>query len=166
MVLIVTIQLHLPLTLPCVIYLVLDRNDSKGIQKGKEAEIQKWEAEVRKNLANKKAGAPKLSKQEEALLQAQLEKERGIRNEVESLKHQLSEGLQIVHSLVDTQLEAFQSYISPVSGLLLDCALGRPAELLGTAPFDAFVVSMISIPGSYSHFIRNSGPVAKKDSYP
>ena len=124
---------------------MLGQKDEKGIQKGKNADIEKWEAEVRKNLANKKAGASKLSKQEEALLQAQLEKEKGIRMEVESHRIRLSEGLQVVHSLVDTQLEAFQTYISPISGLLLDCVLGRPAEILGTAPFDAIIVRMTFI---------------------
>jgi hypothetical protein len=93
-------------------------------------------------LASKKAGAPKLSKQEETLLQAQLAKEKVVRSEVESLKRRLSEGLQIVHSLVETQLEVFQHYISRLIALLLPCALGRPAELLGTAPFDAIIVSL------------------------
>lgn len=63
------------------------------------------------------------------------------------LKYRLLEGLQVVQSLVDTHLEAFQGYIARATGLLLACAVGRAAELLDTAPFDAFIVSlMCSIP--------------------
>ena len=44
--------------------------------KGKGAELDKWDAEVRKSLANKKAGAGKaLSKADQAAVDAQLKKE-------------------------------------------------------------------------------------------
>lgn len=45
--------------------------------KGKEAEITRWEAEVKKSLASKKAAASatiSLTKQEQTLVQMQLEK--------------------------------------------------------------------------------------------
>lgn len=120
----------------------MNRKEPIAPQKGKEAEIQKWEAEVRQSLANKKAGGPKLSKQDEAALQAQLVKEKGIRAAVDALKLRLCEGLDIVESLVDTQLEAFQGYISPITSLLLSCALGKPAELVDDALFNTFIVSL------------------------
>jgi hypothetical protein len=142
-------------------FLVLDRKDVTVNQKGKEAEIQKWEAEVRKTLASKKAGAPKLSKQEEVLLQVQLTKEIGIRTEVESLKRQLSEGLQVVHSLVDTRLEVFQQYISQIFSLLLACAMGRPAELLETDPFDAIIVSLLVKRVLLRAYLRSSKEIRK-----
>ena len=44
--------------------------------KGKGAELDKWDAEVRKSLANKKAGAGKaLSKADQAAVDVQLKKE-------------------------------------------------------------------------------------------
>ena len=44
--------------------------------KGKGAELDKWDAEVRKSLASKKAGAGKaLSKADQAAVDAQLKKE-------------------------------------------------------------------------------------------
>lgn len=120
---------------------MLNRKEAAFDKKGKEAEIQKWEAEVRQTLANKKTGANKLSKEEEALVRSQLAKEKDIRQEVDALRLRLAEGLQVVHSLVDIQLEAFQHYISRLTTLLLSTAVGRPSELLGDAPFDAFLVS-------------------------
>jgi hypothetical protein len=130
-----------PITPKVTLCVVLPRKESNVNQKGKEAEIQKWEAEVRQSLINKKAGGPKLTKQEEAMLQAQLAKEKAIRSEIDAMRLRLCEGLDVVRSLVDTRLEAFQRYISPITSLFLACALDKPAQLVGDALFDAFIVS-------------------------
>ncbi|KAM6503034.1 hypothetical protein JOM56_003011 [Amanita muscaria] len=59
---------------------VLSNKTEARTGKGKGSEIAKWEEEVKKSLANKKAsGAVTLTKQQQALVQAQLEKEAAIR---------------------------------------------------------------------------------------
>ncbi|TFK45118.1 armadillo-type protein [Crucibulum laeve] len=108
--------------------------------KGKGAEIAKWEDDIRKSLANKKAaGSPVLTKQQQALVQVQLEKEAKIRESVSNLKHNLERGLQLVHSLVVANVEEFQVYISSIVSLLLDGALNRGAFLVGQSAFDTYL---------------------------
>jgi hypothetical protein len=110
--------------------------------KGKDYEIAKWEAELRKSLASKKAsGTTTLTKQQHALVNTQLEKEAKIRQHVTGIKWNLERGLQFVRSLVATGVEEFRSYISPVASLLLEGALGRGSILVGRSAFDTYLVS-------------------------
>jgi hypothetical protein len=109
--------------------------------KGKDHEIAKWEAELRKSLASKKAlGSTTLTKQQQGLIGTQLEKEAKTRQHVAEIKRNLERGLQFVRSLVASGVEEFRSYISPVTTLLLEGALGRGSILVGRSAFDTYLV--------------------------
>ncbi|KDQ56445.1 hypothetical protein JAAARDRAFT_36597 [Jaapia argillacea MUCL 33604] len=120
---------------------VLSSKQSSNVdKKGKDADIAKWEAEVRKTLANKKTvTSAAVSKQDQALVQAQLQKEAEIRRRVNTIQNRLGRGLHLVHSLVSARVDEFRSYISSVATLLLDGAFDKAVSLVGTSSFDAYI---------------------------
>ena len=130
------------------------------VKKGKGYKDAQWEAEVRKSLANKKtAGPATLSKQEQALVQAQLEKEAAIRAWVNTIKSRLQRGLQLVRSLAAARVE-LHAHISAIIDLLLGGAFNKRAvTLVGFVPFETYMVGAQS---DYSkrfwHAITLSGP--------
>lgn len=110
-------------------------------KKGKGYKDAQWEAEVRKSIATKKGtGHVALSKQDQALVQAQLEKESLTRRRVAAIKAKLERGLSLVHSLVAAQVEEFRSYVSSVAGLLLQGAFGKAVALIGDSAFERYLV--------------------------
>ncbi|KAI0077211.1 ARM repeat-containing protein [Panus rudis PR-1116 ss-1] len=110
-------------------------------KKGKGAKDAQWEAEVRQALANKKkaAGAPVLSKQDAALVQAQLEKEAGIRKRVNLLKARLERGLNLVHALVDARVDELRVHLSHVIEVMLTGVFGKAVSLVGSRPFEVYL---------------------------
>ena len=119
------------------------KQDEPEVKKGKGYKDAQWEAEVRKSLANKKKGsAPtSLSKQDQALVDAQLKKESEIRHKVNVLKYRLERGLRLVHCLVASQVEEVKTHMSSLVELLLRGAFGKAVNLVGSVSFTAFVVS-------------------------
>lgn len=112
-----------------------------GPKKGKGAEIERWEADIRKSLADKKAAnTTTLSKQDQAAVQAQIEKENVVRRRVVGIKNRISRGLQFIRTLVALNIEQFRSHISVVSSLLLEGALGRRSVLVGEEAVLTFLV--------------------------
>ncbi|KAI0800349.1 ARM repeat-containing protein [Fomes fomentarius] len=109
-------------------------------KKGKGYKDAQWEAEVRKSLANKKsASGTTLSKQDQALIQAQLEKEAAIRQRIVNIKARLEQGLQLVNSLVSAQVEALQTVVAELAALLRDGAFGKAVTLIGQASFETYL---------------------------
>ncbi|KAH8103551.1 armadillo-type protein [Cristinia sonorae] len=110
-------------------------------KKGKGYKDAQWEAEVRKSLANKKkaTAAPTLSKQDAALVEAQLKKESEIRARVNALKARLERGLRLVHCLVASQVDEVKLHMSSLVDLLLLGGFGMAVQLIGSASFKAFV---------------------------
>ena len=78
--------------------------------KGRDYEISKWEEEIRKSLATKKATAVTLSKQQQALIQTQLEKEAKTRQHVRDICAYLTRGLHLVLSVVTAGVDEFHLY--------------------------------------------------------
>ncbi|KAJ7334076.1 armadillo-type protein [Mycena albidolilacea] len=116
------------------------KGDAKAPNKGKDFEIARWDAEVRAALEKKKAGAGvTLTKQQHALVQAQLAREAIVRQRVEGVKTGLVRGLAFVRSLVAAGVADFRVYISSVAGLLLEGALGKGALLVGALAFDTYL---------------------------
>ncbi|KAG9124771.1 translational activator of GCN4, partial [Ceratobasidium sp. 392] len=110
--------------------------------KSKDADIEKWEAELRKTLESKKGAPTKaLSKQDQALVNAQLEKEDVIRVNVERVKTEMTSGLAMVKSLVAAGVEELSVHIAPIAKLLLDGALKKGSVLVGHNAFDTYLVS-------------------------
>ena len=123
-------------------YLVL--SSTKGEtrpNKGKDFEISKWEEEIRKSLATKKATTVTLSKQQQALIQAQLEKEAKTRRHVQDICANLTRGLHLVRSIVTAGVEEFHSYMTSVLSLLLNGALSRGSFLVGAIAFETYLAS-------------------------
>ena len=118
------------------------RKNTVHDMKGKNAEIAKWETELKKSLATKKVSAPvSLTKQEQSLVQSQLEKEAHVRRHVCMVKSQLDRGLSFVHSVVAAAVPEFHSYISAVISLLLEGALAHKGSILvGVVGFDTYLV--------------------------
>ncbi|KAF7965509.1 hypothetical protein HWV62_43100 [Athelia sp. TMB] len=122
------------------INVLVAKADDTGPKKGKDAEIARWEASVRSSLASKKAAAATtLSKQDQALVNAQLAKETIVRQKVEDVRHNLLRGLQIVRSLVSSNMHEFQSHISAVAALLLDGALKKGSILVGLDAVETYL---------------------------
>lgn len=124
------------------LYLVL--SSTKGEtrpNKGRDYEISKWEEEIRKSLATKKATAVTLTKQQQALMQAQLEKEAKTRQHVQDICANLTRGLHLVRSIVTAGVDEFHSYMTSVLSLLLNGALNRGSFLVGSIAFETYLVS-------------------------
>jgi hypothetical protein len=107
--------------------------------------MARWEAEVKKSLASKKAAASatfSLTKQEQALVQAQLEEEANVRQRVDGVKANLQRGLHFVRSLVMADVDEFRFYVSSVASLLLEGALSsNGSTLIWRDGFETYLVS-------------------------
>ncbi|PCH35750.1 ARM repeat-containing protein [Wolfiporia cocos MD-104 SS10] len=116
------------------------KKTEEPVKRGRGYEDAQWEAEVRKSLANKKGTAQAtLSKQDLALVQAQLDKESKIRQRVALVKAKLERGLHLVHSLVAARVEELRTYLSSTSSLLLRGAFDKATTLVGFASFERYL---------------------------
>jgi hypothetical protein len=121
---------------------VLVRKKDTPVEKGKDSEIRKWEAELRKNLATKKpANASGLSKQDKALVDAQLVKESQVRAKVTAVKAKLDRGLHLVRSIMAASPEELHPLISSITSLLIAGVVRRGPIFVGSAAFETYVVS-------------------------
>ena len=120
---------------------MLSTKGETGPNKGKDYEIAKWEEEIRKSLSTKKSTAVTLSKQQQALVQTQLEKEAKIRQHVRDICANLTRGLHLLRSIVTAGVDEFHSYMTSVLSLLLDGALSRGSFLVGAVAFETYLVS-------------------------
>ncbi|KAG6915850.1 hypothetical protein DXG01_009609 [Tephrocybe rancida] len=116
------------------------KDEAKIVTKGKDSELAKWDEETRRNIATKRAAATKsLTKQQQALINAQLEEEAKIRQRVVGVQANLRRGLRFVQSLVRSGVEAFRNQISSVASLLLEGALGHGSILVGEEAFETYL---------------------------
>jgi hypothetical protein len=123
-----------------------NKKDALIEKKGKNADIEKWEAELRKSLANKKTNtSTPMSKQDRALVDAQLAKEAQIRSRVAAVHRNLVDGLALLRSLIAAGVEDFRPHVWPMAALLLDGVLKRGSALVGQVAVDTYVVSHSSL---------------------
>jgi hypothetical protein len=117
-------------------------NKGKQVQtKGKDADLAKWDAEVRKSIAKKSTATATLSKQEQSLVQVQLEKEAKIRGRVNEIKANLDRALQTISHLALGNIYDLRAYVSKISSLLLNSgALDKGTLLVGSLAFTTFLV--------------------------
>jgi hypothetical protein len=120
---------------------VLSNKGNKAQVKGKGADLAKWDAEVRQSLAKKKITTiPTLSKQEQSLVQAQVEKEAKIRSRVNEIKANLDRALQTISHLALGKIDDLRLYVSQILNLLLSSgALDKGALLVGSLGFTTFL---------------------------
>jgi hypothetical protein len=115
-------------------------------RKGKDADIQKWEAELRKSLANKKASTTTaMSKADQSLVDAQLLKESKTRKEVGRIRNSLLEGLGLIRSLIAARVDEFRPHVWSLSTLLLRGVLKRGSALLQSVGIDTYLVRIFSL---------------------
>lgn len=117
-------------------------------RKGKDADIEKWEAELRASLASKKtakltSATKSLSKQEHGLVAAQLRTESETRKRVDELYVKAKRGLTLLQSIVNARVDELGAYFSELVNLLLAGAVKQGAKLLGEDAFDAYLVSLL-----------------------
>ena len=131
---------------------VLSNKGGKVQAKGKDSDLAKWDAEVRQSLAKKKsATVPALSKQEQSLVQAQLEKEAKIRSRMNELRTNLERGLQVVSHLALGNIDGLRAHVSQIVSLLLNTgALDKGTLLVGSSAYVAFLVWATPIPNVYT----------------
>lgn len=128
-----------------IVFLIVlsSQKSEEGPKKGKDADIARWEAELRKSLANKKgAASAALSKQAQALVQAQLDKEAIIRQRVATIKLNLRRGLSYVQSLSAIDVPELRMHVSFIVSLLLEGAMGRGSRLVGSQALEAYLVGL------------------------
>ncbi|KAG8955662.1 translational activator of GCN4 [Tulasnella sp. 424] len=113
---------------------------SQPPKKGKNQSIEQWEAELKQSLKAKKAGST-LSKEDRALVDAQLAKESSIRKRISSIQRHLSRGLSFVRSLVAANVEELQTHIASIANILLQDVLPKATELIGPEGFDTYLKS-------------------------
>ncbi|KAF5374683.1 hypothetical protein D9615_008940 [Tricholomella constricta] len=117
-----------------------NKGDTQTTTKGKDSELAKWDEEIRRTIASKKAASNKtLTKQQLALVTAQLEEEAKVRQHVASVQANLHRGLMFVRSLVAAGTEQFPAQISKVAALLLEGALEGGSPLVGREAFDTYL---------------------------
>lgn len=127
---------------------VLSNKGSKAQVKGKDADLAKWDAEVRQSLAKKKSTTvPALSKQEQSLVQAQTVKETKIRRHVSEVKTNLERALRTISHLALGKIDDLRLYVSQLLNLLLSSgALDKGTLLVGTLAFTTFLVWLTLFP--------------------
>jgi hypothetical protein len=109
--------------------------------KGKNGEIERWEAELRSSLAKKKAGTGTLSKAEQELVNAQLAKEAQIRAEVGKAIKRMQRGLAIIRSLVDSSTEEVRVRLPTIISTFLSVATLPASSLVNTEALQTYEVS-------------------------
>lgn len=118
-------------------------NDAAS-RKGKNADIEKWEAELRASLASKKAAKPAagskaLSKQDQELVAAQLRLESETRKRVDGVFKKAERGLALLHSTIKASIEELGNYFAELVDLFLSGVVKRGALLLGSQVLDGYL---------------------------
>src|SRR5258706_11422198 len=114
------------------------------VEKGKDAELKKWDAETKKALAIKKGPTP-LSKQEKALVDAQLAKEQSVRDKVQSVQYSLRRALAILRGVLAARVEQLVQHLSSIADCLLSGVLKNGFILVDEEAILAYLVCHIPI---------------------
>lgn len=119
------------------------KNSGTVIEKGKEADIKKWEAELRKTLAQKNSAQPTLTKQEKALFDSQLAKEEATRGQLQLLQKRLQDGLSLCQSLLTSRSLSSSGRLPWLASLLSEGVVKLGTPFVGSSGiltyFDVFL---------------------------
>jgi hypothetical protein len=126
-----------------VLLVLSTKKDAAENKNRKDYVTEKWEQEVRESLAKKKAATVggNLSKQDKALVAAQLAKEAEIRRRIAMQQAKLKRGAALISSLVASSAEIMERHVGEMAHLLLVTAFGAGSFLLNGRPFEVFLVS-------------------------
>ncbi|KAF8756754.1 ARM repeat-containing protein [Rhizoctonia solani] len=91
------------------------------------------------NNKSKDADIENLSKQEQAQVNAQLEKEDATRSNVQRVKDDMLRGLALIKSLVAAGVPELSVHVASIAKLLLDGALKKGSSLVGGEAFETYL---------------------------
>lgn len=117
-------SLRLPLGLTSAS--VLASKNTKSVQrKGKDAAMEKWDAEMRSSLTSKKAhqeplNLAKLSKQDRELVESTLRTESATRKRVQEVYDGALRALALLRSIIASKTEEFDVFIPDIVDLILN----------------------------------------------
>ncbi|KAG9284337.1 hypothetical protein G9A89_007492, partial [Geosiphon pyriformis] len=120
---------------------VLKRNKQKIVENRnrKDYNTEKWEQEIRDEIAKKKgAETRKLTKDEQAAVNAQLLKESNVRKQVQEVYFRFTRGLDLVHFLITGNLQALENHIAELMHILI-FAVKNASVLIGDKGIDTFL---------------------------
>ncbi|KAL8720426.1 MAG: hypothetical protein Q9225_002716 [Loekoesia sp. 1 TL-2023] len=115
------------------------KKDDTIDKKAKDYNTLKWEAEVRSQLAAKKDQGRKLSADERAKVDAQLNKEAAIRREVLALENRLRRGIEIVSALTNGPPTDAGMWFGTCSKALLDTIVADVGLMIGDSAEMAYL---------------------------
>ncbi|WVQ78061.1 hypothetical protein IAT38_000142 [Cryptococcus sp. DSM 104549] len=124
---------------------VLTTKKDSGVENKnrKDYATEKWEQEVRESLAKKKAASAgpgaKLSKQDQALVSAQLKKEAATREQIARVQGQLKRGVELVAALGKTGSADVARWVGVMAKAMLDSVFGMGSFLVDKRAFEVFV---------------------------
>ncbi|RUS31239.1 hypothetical protein BC938DRAFT_478212 [Jimgerdemannia flammicorona] len=124
---------------------VLKRNQKSTVEdrNRKGYAEEKWEREIREQIAKKKgtdaSKNQKLTKDEQATLDTQIAKEAGIRKHVQQVHEKLVRGLQIVRAMVAGGKEALEQRLVELVRILLAVAVKRAGVLVEEDIVDTYL---------------------------
>lgn len=107
--------------------------------------IEQWENEIRESIAAKKKTTQKLSPKDKAAVDAQLEKEKAVRNHVQEVYEKLRIGLMSVKAISAARVDELKPYVYDLVLLLLKGALLKGSMLIEHDAVDAYLVGFIRI---------------------
>ncbi|CRK37028.1 hypothetical protein BN1708_007283 [Verticillium longisporum] len=113
--------------------------DAVPDKNNKDYDILKWEAELRSSLAQKKGQQKKLTAEETARVNAQLEKESAIRHSIRLLEARLFRGIGIIQSLALGPPTEAALWMGPVITALLGVIDAGASMLTGEAASTAYL---------------------------
>lgn len=134
----------LPFSLPSPV-IALKKAAPAAASNRSTAAMDKWDKEVRESAAKKRAaaggGVVVLSKQDQALVTAQLALEADVRAKIVKVKAQMERGLALIKSLIAAEVTLFKDQLTDTLQLILDGPLEKGSFLVGEEAFNTFLVS-------------------------
>ncbi|WWC90100.1 uncharacterized protein L201_005033 [Kwoniella dendrophila CBS 6074] len=118
------------------------KKDSGPVDKNrKNYATEKWEQEIRDSLAKKKSTqvGGKLSKQDQALVNAQVAKEAETRTQIVTVQGQLTRGVEFVSALTKSLSEETNKHIDEMAKLLLASVFSSGNFLVDNRAFEVFI---------------------------
>ncbi|TIA83681.1 hypothetical protein E3P98_00634 [Wallemia ichthyophaga] len=101
--------------------------------------IEQWENEIRESIAAKKNTTQKLSPKDKAAVDAQLEKEKGVRNHVQDVYEKLRIGLMSVKAISAARVDELKPFVYELVLVLLKGALLKGGMLVEHDAVDAYL---------------------------
>jgi hypothetical protein len=132
----------------CIV--LTNKGNSGSGRKGKDAAMEKWDAELRASLAAKKTekvpiNPSKLSKQDREMYESRMKTEAGIRERVEKTYSGALHGLVILQNIVAACPEELGEYFPELVELVLNGVVKYGPMILGDRSKEGFLVSFPSV---------------------